>query len=56
MTRIQKTKAAHSILTYEKDLLKQTYVYGQIDDFFYKQIKLIIEKSWFKLENDSVYK
>lgn len=49
MTRIQKTKAAYSILTFEKDLLKETYLYGQIDDLFFKQIKLIIEQKCIQL-------
>ena len=56
MTRIQETKAAYSILTFENDLLKETYQYGQIDDVFFKIIKQLIAKNCDKLEYDSIFR
>ena len=56
MKRIQTDKPSQSILNFQKVNLDDTYRYGQIDDQFYKTIRLEIEKAIQAVENDSFKK
>lgn len=38
MKRIQTAKAAHSLITYQKEILELSHHKGQIDEQFYKQL------------------
>lgn len=53
MKRIQTTKAAQSILTYQKEIIHISHQYGQIDGPFYKLLNNAIDSAVASLENDS---
>jgi hypothetical protein len=56
MKRIQTTKAAQSILTFEKEIVDHSYQYGQINDTFHKEVMSIVEQCVTNLEKDSDFK
>lgn len=56
MKRIQTTKAAQSILTYEKELVENSHQYGQLGETFYKQMLAMLEDLNARLEKDSDFR